>query len=164
MITIATQSCQDNQNQTFEPSLDLEEYVLINFDGEERLYTTDNHIDVSHNYQGDVGYPYVMINLVPQENTYTHFMMEIKNPAVENFEIGQLGFQFLDYSLDDSYPMIGASCSNSFCEGNMEITVHEYGEVGGKLIGEFSGTLDGFNEPDDVEQFFEGEFVVFIDQ
>lgn len=161
-VTVATQSCKDKIS-TFEPSLDLEEYVLMNFEGTERLYTTDNYITVSHSYMGEQEEPYVVINLVPQENTYTNFTLRIKNPALGDFETEQLGFNFLDYSLDDSYPMIGASCTDWSCDGNMEITIHQYGEVGEKLIGEFSGTLDGFSDP--VEpQSFEGEFVVFIDE
>jgi hypothetical protein len=163
-ITIATQSCKDQvENQTFQPSLDLEEYVLLNFEGTERLYTTDNHITVSHTYQGEQEEPYVIISLTPQENTYTNFMLEIKNPAVEDFDEEQLRFYFLDYSIDDSYPMIGATCSSSSCEGNMEVTIHEYGIVGGKLMGEFSGALSDFSGTEAV-QSFEGEFVVFIDE
>ncbi|MGK0388247.1 MAG: hypothetical protein ACI94Y_000975 [Maribacter sp.] len=163
-ITIATQSCKDKQNQTFEPSLDLEEYVLLNFDGVERLYTTDNFITVSHYYQGELEEPYITISLTPQENTYTHFFLEMKNPAVTDFETEQLRFNFLDYSIDESYPMISASCTNYACEGNIELTIHEYGVIGEKLIGEFSGTLSGFNDPGNTNQSFEGEFVVFIDQ
>jgi hypothetical protein len=163
-ITIATQSCKDKQNQTFEPSLDLEEYVLLNFDGVERLYTTDNFITVSHYYQGELEEPYVVINLSPQAQTYTHFILEMKNPALGDFNEEELNFNVLDYSLNDSYPMFSASCASWECEGNMELTIHEYGEVGEKLIGEFSGTLAGFNDPENANQSFTGEFVVFIDE
>jgi hypothetical protein len=163
-ITMATQSCKD-KNLSFEPSLDLEEYVLLNFEGTERIYTSDNSISVSHSNQGDPTEPYVRISLYPEAGTFTHFFLEIKNPAVDDFEKEQLTFDMLDYSIDDSYPAISASCSDTSCEGNMELTIHEYGIVGEKLIGEFSGILtSGVTNPDGIEQSFKGEFVVFIDQ
>lgn len=160
---VTNYSCQDNTSNTFQPSLNLDEYVMINMEGTERIYTSDNFIDVQHDYQGQVGYPYVMINLWPQEGTYTHFMLEIKNPTVGVFDETTSNFQFLDYSLDDSYPMIGANCHENSCVGNMQITVHEYGLVGEKLIGEFSGMLAN-NLTSSALQSFTGEFVVYIDQ
>ncbi|MGK0388246.1 MAG: hypothetical protein ACI94Y_000974 [Maribacter sp.] len=160
-ITIATQSCKDNK-QTFEPSLDLEEYVLLNFNGVERLYTNDYSAINVYNYQEEGEEPFLLVSVIPYDFPFTMlFNLKIKNPIIGDFVKEQLNFKYTDVLLDNSIDM---SCDTfGGCEGDMEVTIHEYDEVERKTIGEFSGTLSNFNDPENADQSFEGEFVVFTD-
>jgi len=163
LLVLVTQSCKDKNSDSFSPSLNLEEYVMINVDGTERIYTTDNSISVTHDYIGEQDFPYINIFLWPQEGTFTEFNLRIKNPKIGIFNQDDIDLYFLDYSSSNSFPMVNLSCSENSCFGNIELAIHEYGMVGEKLIGSFSGQLT--NDPlSSSLQNFSGEFVVDIDE
>ncbi len=160
-ILLLIQSCQDVGNDGFVPSLELDEYVLMKVDGNERIYTSDNYIEVVHQISDDESR--LHISLWPEEGTYTHFILELKEPALGIFQAEQLSFNYLDYPLvPDAYPTLAMDCTEWGCNGSMQVTIHEYGQTGEKLIGEISGELEnGLLEGG--MQSFNGEFVVYID-
>ncbi len=162
LLSVLLNACNENTITEFEPSLEEDEYVLINFDGLERVYLSDEffNITVNENAQGEEE---LNISLWPEEGTYTHFMYDVINPSVGEYTTEQLSFNLLDYSLNNEFEMIYTSCTSYSCDGEMAATIHQWGEVGDKIIGEFSGTLVSPND-ETVTNTFTGEFIVYRDE
>lgn len=161
ILTIFINSCKDKDNgaNDFQPSLDLDEYVLMNVNGTERIFTTENNIRVRR--LEDDGKEKINIYLTPVPQSFTVFSLTIDEPNIGSFAKEQMAFYYEDYSFTNEFPSLSLRCSESQCDGEINLTIYKLGAVNEKVIGEMSGELNWSNG--ETNQFT-GEFVVYRDE
>ncbi len=135
-----------------------DEFVNLNFNGQDRKYTSENKIRVIQ-FVNENGIPSTRIRLVPNKDTYSHFHLNIPTVKTGEYLNGDIEFSFLDYSKNGDYKRMNVSCTNKECPINFRIIISEYGNRGEKIKGKLIGDYIFVDEP----IHFEGEFDVLLE-
>ncbi len=145
----------NDATERFVPHSDSsEERVTIHYNGQKREYNTHHRIRVIQ-FENARGIPSTKIRLVPNDQTYTHFVLNI--PGVEKGEYinGDIEFSYLDYCTEKKYKSMSVGCSNISCPINMKVDIVEYEGKGGRIKGKLVGDYLFVEEPIHFELDFD---------
>ncbi len=115
-----------------------DEFVKVVYKEDVRTYNEKHQIRVSQFYNRK-GIKSTKIRLIPNDQSFTHFILNIPGTEIGEYINGDIEFSLLDYCNDRSYQKMVVNCSNKECYINMKATITAYGDKGDRVVGKVVG-------------------------